>query len=61
MHYLNRSKSRKGIVTYNIDLEKAYDKVDWRFLRLMPEDFEFPQETIQLIMFCDSSSSISIL
>ena len=35
MYYMRKFKVRKGALAFKIDLEKTYDKVDWRFLRLM--------------------------
>ena len=61
MHYMKKSKDKKGMVAYKIDLEKAYDRVDWHFLRVMLGKFGFPEPMVELIMFCVSSSSLSIL
>lgn len=61
MHFINKSRSKKGAMAYKIDLEKAYDRIDWRFLKLTLEDFGFPPATVKLIMFCVSCSSLSLL
>lgn len=58
MHLIKKSKSKTGALAFKIDLEKAYDRVDWSFLKLALEDFGFPQAIIKLIMFCVSSSSL---
>lgn len=58
---MKKSKRKKGDVAYKIDLEKAYDHVDWDFLRGTLIDFGFPSTTINLIMSCVSSSSLSIV
>lgn len=46
---------------FKIDLEKSYDRVEWSFLKTTLDDFGFPPATIKLIMFCISSSSLSLL
>lgn len=61
IHSMHKSKKKKGDVVYKMDLEKAYDHVDWNFLRDCLHDFGFPQITIQLILKCITSSSLSIL
>jgi len=32
IHYIRRSKKKKGYVTFKLDLEKAFDNVNWDFL-----------------------------
>jgi hypothetical protein len=57
---MRKSKSKKGDVAYKIDLEKAYDNVDWNYLRSCLHDFGFPLITIKLIMHCVSSSEFGM-
>ncbi|MCI38985.1 RNA-directed DNA polymerase (Reverse transcriptase), partial [Trifolium medium] len=58
---MNKSKSKKGDVAFKIDLEKAYDNVNWNYLRSCLQDFGFPPIIIKLIMHCVSSSSLSLI
>lgn len=44
-----------------IDLEKAYDWIDWEYLRWVLQDVGLPSTWISLIMFCITSSQISLL
>ena len=44
-----------------IDLEKAYDKLEWSFIRNMLLRINLPEDLIDLIMSCVSSVSTSIL
>ena len=44
-----------------IDLEKAYDKFEWSFIRDTLIRFNFPKNLVELIMSCVSSVLTSIL
>lgn len=44
-----------------IDLQKAYDSVDWDFLEEKLECFGFSRKVIDLIMFALKESGISII
>ena len=48
-------------MAFKIDLEKAYDRMDWNFLRATLLDFGFPQVLVNLIMSCVMASNLSIL
>ncbi|XP_015958565.1 uncharacterized protein LOC107482544 [Arachis duranensis] len=61
MHFMRKTKSKKGSMAFKIDLEKAYDRVDWRFLETSLIKFGFSVATINLIMACVTSFSLSIL
>lgn len=32
IYYMHHSKAENGVVAFNIDLEKAYDRLRWDFL-----------------------------
>ena len=44
-----------------IDLDKAYDKLEWSFIKGMLNRFNFPDNLIELILSCISSVSTSLL
>ena len=44
-----------------VDLEKAYDRLEWNFIHKILQAYYFPNKLINLIMNCVSSTSISIL
>jgi len=44
-----------------IDLEKAYDRLEWSFIRFTLQFFNFPQQIIDLIMACLETSSILVM
>lgn len=54
IHTIKRSKSKNGLMAVKIDLEKAYDRVRWDFLKDTLIAFVFPDSCISLIMFCIS-------
>ncbi|XP_057720283.1 uncharacterized protein LOC130934763 [Arachis stenosperma] len=58
---MKHTKSKKGTLAFKIDLEKACDRVDWRFLESTLIAFGFPIITVNLIMNCVRTSSLSII
>ena len=61
VHFKRKSKRKKGYVAFKLDLEKAFDNVNWDFLHHCLKDFGFPDITIKLIMHCVTSPTFSIL
>ena len=61
IHTISRKKGRSGFMAIKIDLEKAYDKLEWSFIRFMLNRVNLPQSLIKLIMSCISTVSTSIL
>ena len=43
------------------DLEKAYDRLEWSFIRFTLQFFKFPQQIIDLIMACLETSLILVM
>ncbi|XP_057733875.1 uncharacterized protein LOC130949067 [Arachis stenosperma] len=60
LHFMKKTKSKKGTLAFKIDLEKAYDRVDQRFLAHTLKSFGFPIPTLNSIMNCVTASSLSI-
>ncbi|XP_021861241.1 uncharacterized protein [Spinacia oleracea] len=61
---LVRQYGRKGVkpsCLMKIDLQKAYDTVDWQFLQEMLEYLEFPQHFVDLVMQCVSTPMFSLM
>ena len=61
LHSMERKKGRTGVMALKIDLEKAFDRLEWSFVREVLVHFNFPPNLIALIMDCISSSIVSIL
>ncbi|XP_072075375.1 uncharacterized protein [Arachis hypogaea] len=60
LHFMKKTKSKKGTLAFKIDREKAYDRVDWGFLKQTLMSFGFLSPTVNLIMRCVTASSLSI-
>ena len=61
IHSLSMKKGRVGYMAIKVDLEKAYDKTEWSFIREVLINANLPHNLISLIMRCVSSVSTSIL
>ena len=61
IHSLQKKKGRTGYMTLKIDLEKAYDKLEWNFIKDMLIQVNLPMDIIDVIMSCVSTVSTSIL
>ena len=44
-----------------IDLDKAYDRLEWSFIKMVLEHFGFPENMIRLILSCVSSTTTALL
>ena len=61
IHSLMKRKSQKKGLIIKIDLEKAYDRISWRFLKKVLENFNFSRNSVNLIMSCVAKGETSIL
>lgn len=58
---MTTSKSKRGLMALKIDLEKAFDGLEWSFIHRILIWFNFPNDWIMLIMSCISLSNLSVL
>jgi endonuclease/exonuclease/phosphatase family metal-dependent hydrolase len=60
-HYLAQTNSQTGYVGIKTDMAKAFDRLEWSFLRATLEAMNFPLKMINTILKCVSTVSFSIL
>ena len=61
-HYLRKKKTgRKGFLELKLDMSKAYDRVEWKFLEDMLVKFGFSVGFVDIVMRCVSTASFAVL
>lgn len=61
LHTIRKKKSTNGYMVMKIDLEKAYDRLEWSFIRDTLEKAGFNDLWCRLIMSCVESAHMAIL
>ncbi|CAL2225697.1 unnamed protein product [Prunus armeniaca] len=52
MHNFKNSKGKKGFITWKIDLSKAYDRLNWNFIKHVLVELRLPVDLVRLIKSC---------
>ncbi|GLT26033.1 hypothetical protein SLA2020_011240 [Shorea laevis] len=60
VYSFSKRKGKNGDMIVKLDSEKAYDRIEWSFIRETLIFFKFSPHFISLVMSCISSSCISI-
>lgn len=58
---MKNKKGSKGSMTIKIDPEKAYDRLKWDFIVETLTDIGFPNNFIDKVGFCISSSKMQVM
>lgn len=58
---MNKARSKKGWLRAKTDFSKAFDRVEWNFLRAILRKLGFLEKFIHWIMQCTSTPMFSIL
>lgn len=58
---MRRKKYKTSYMALKIDLEKAYDKLEWNFMKNVLQKFNFHEKFIQWIMLCIETVNFSLL
>ena len=62
LHYLKKSDAKKRcFMAVKTDMSKAYDRIEWDFIKLVMEEMGFHPKWVQWIMQCITTVSYSFL
>jgi len=61
LHSMRRKQGKVGYMAIKIDLEKAYDRIRWPFIRETLQEAQLPRDMVEVIMNCVTTTSIKML
>ncbi|CAJ2634326.1 unnamed protein product [Trifolium pratense] len=61
VHSMAKMKGKRMFMSIKIDLEKAYDRLNWNFIENCMTECKFPSKLISIIHYCITSPSFRIL
>ncbi|XP_060963609.1 uncharacterized protein LOC115716507 [Cannabis sativa] len=61
IHKIRHKKGKGGLIALKLDMHKAYDKMEWKFLEKVLEANGFSEQCRKLLMACVTSVSYTVL
>ncbi|KAL0003477.1 hypothetical protein SO802_017258 [Lithocarpus litseifolius] len=61
LHYMKHQPGKAGFMALKLDMSKAYDRVEWSYLKLLMLKMGFHEKWVYLMMMCITTVSYSIL
>lgn len=61
VYSIDKNQEKEGYMAIKVDLEKAYNRLEWNFILKVLIIYHFPKQLIKLIISYVSTTSISIL
>ena len=62
LHYMqNHNQGKSGFMALKLDMNKAYDRVEWEYMERVMIKMGFHARCIQLMMRCITTASYSVL
>ncbi|XP_074271541.1 uncharacterized protein LOC141595473 [Silene latifolia] len=60
-HISNKRFGKRGLSAVKVDMSKAYDRLDWNFIKCTLLSMKFPSKFVDLIMNCVTTVSYEVL
>lgn len=60
IHYLRRKKGKSGACAIKLDMAKAYDRVEWSYLKAVMLKMGFASTWVNRIMTCVESATFMV-